>query len=189
MVRNCAVTIILGSPASGKTSLAAGLAEDAGVPCLCKDDIKESLFEVLGTGEREWSRTLSGASFAVLLRLAQTQITARTSCILEGNWGPRHTAGLLALVAPGGVRCAQIRCRADPELIERRFRARQRHAGHLDAILAGELAAQAADPPPFLELPGARWEYASDDPAAFPELLRQWTAWRRAAAPDDPPVT
>jgi glucokinase len=189
MVRDCAVTIILGSPASGKTSLAARLAANAGVACFCKDDVKESLFDELGTGEREWSRTLSRASFAVLLRLAQTQIAAQVPCILEGNWGPLHTPGLHALLSRGGVRFAQILCRADPAQISQRFLGRQRHAGHLDDILAGELASQMGAPPPFLELPGKRWEYASDDPAAFPGLLREWQAWLHGAASDETPVT
>ena len=68
--------IILGSPASGKTTLARRLAAEFSVPCLCKDDIKEALFDVLGVADRAASKRLSDASFAAELRVARTQLEA-----------------------------------------------------------------------------------------------------------------
>ncbi len=54
----------------------------------------------------------------------------------------------------------------------RRFTSRTRHPGHLDAQLAqGELAAAAAQPPAFMDLPGPRFAYDSDAPAAYAQLL------------------
>jgi predicted kinase len=82
--------IILGTPASGKTTLARALALELEYPCFCKDDIKEALFDTLGTGTRDWSRRLSDASFGCLSALARVQIAARLSCIVEGNWRPRR---------------------------------------------------------------------------------------------------
>jgi len=77
------LVIILGRPASGKTTLARRLAGDLSVPILSKDDIKEALFEVLGFGDREHSRRLSDACFAAQLRLAERQLEAGLSCLLK----------------------------------------------------------------------------------------------------------
>ena len=67
--------IILGCPASGKTSLARRLAAELTVPILSKNDIKEALFDVLGFADRERSRRLSDACFA-----AQKRDTTATCC-------------------------------------------------------------------------------------------------------------
>ena len=190
--------IILGSPASGKTALARRLSADLEVPCLCKDDIKEALFDVLGVGDREASRRLSDASFAAQLRLARWQLDAGLSCIIEGNWRAAHAAAVSALVAASGARPAQVWCRAESDEIARRFAARSRHPGHLDAALtAAEIRQFGAQPPTFLHLAGARaplnldgarapeprlggpqWIYDSDRPGSYAELLRELKIWR-----------
>jgi predicted kinase len=176
------LTIILGSPASGKTTLARRLAAEFGIPCLCKDDVKEALFESLGTGDRGWSRALSRASFAALIAVAAAQRAAGVSCIVEGNFRPEHAPALLSAAAPGaGV--LQIRCRAEPDELARRFAARERHPGHLDCQLDGELRAErAAQPdPPFLELPGPRIDHPGGGPAAAADILRRVSTWLREA--------
>jgi predicted kinase len=179
MVRNPDVTISLGSPASGKTTLARRLSEDLSLPCLCKDDIKEALFDSLRPGDRDWSRCLSEASFAALTRLAHTQLAAGNSCIVEGNWRESHAAALRSVLAACEARATQICCRAEPEEIVRRFTSRTRHAGHLDAQLAqGELAASASQPAAFMDLPGPRLIYDSGTPAAYTQLLRELKSWR-----------
>jgi predicted kinase len=179
MVRNPDLAIILGSPASGKTTLARCLSADLSLPCLGKDDIKEALFDRLGPGDRDWSRRLSEASFAALMRLAHTQLAAGNSCIVEGNWRESHAAALRSVLAATGARAAQICCRADSQEIVKRFTSRTRHAGHLDAQLAqGELAAAAAQPAAFMDLPGPRIAYESGAPAAYAQLLRELKSWR-----------
>ena len=172
------LTIILGSPASGKTTLARRLSSDLILPCLCKDDIKEALFDVLGTKDREWSRLLSEASFGALVRLARTQLAAGRSCIVEGNWRALHAAGWHGVLAEHGARAAQIWCRAEPKEIANRFTSRKRHRGHQDALLPqGELERAARQPPAFMELGGPRWVYCSDSPTAYTELLQSLKSW------------
>lgn len=179
MVRNPDLLIILGSPASGKTTLARRLSADLSLPCLCKDDIKEALFDSLGPGDRDWSRRLSEASFAALTRLAHTQLATGNSCIVEGNWRAPHAAALRSMPTACGARTAQICCRAEPREIVRRFTSRTRHAGHLDTELAqGELAGAAAQQAPFIDLPGPRIVYDSDAPAAYGQLLTELKSWR-----------
>lgn len=171
--------IILGSPASGKTTLARRLAAEFAVPCLCKDDIKEALFDVLGVMDRAQSRRLSDASFAGLERLALTQLQAGLSCIVEGNWRAEHAAVLAGILAAAGARSAQVWCRADAREIERRFTSRTRHAGHQDAAWPREEVQRwSGMAPAFLDLPGPRWVFDSDDSAAFDRLLGAMKTWR-----------
>jgi predicted kinase len=173
------ITIILGSPASGKTTLARRLAADFALDCLGKDDIKEALFDVLGSGDRQWSRLLSEASFAALTRLARAQLAVGRSCILEGNWRATHARALRDVVAEEGARAAQICCCAEPEEIARRFASRKRHPGHLDEVLSqAELHPGAPESPAFMDVDGPRWVYRSDSPDAYSELLRALNNWR-----------
>jgi len=168
MVDKCGLLIILGRPAGGKTTLARRLAQEFGIPCLCKDDVKEALFDALGTGDRDWSRRLSCASMAALTRLAEAQLSAGVSCIVEGNFRQEHTAALAEVLVRRGGLAIQVRCLAEPEELRRRFGGRQRHRGHLDHALIEELE---VDPGPFLDLPGARLDYWSDRPGAETQLI------------------
>jgi predicted kinase len=167
------LTIILGVPASGKTTLARRLAVDLSLACLCKDDIKEALFDSLGTGDHRWSGTLSAASFAVLGRLAGAQLALGRSVIVEGNWRAAHAAVLRAALADGAARATQVWCCAEPAEIVRRFTQRKRHAGHLDpSVPRSEIEGAAPLQPSFLDLPGVRRVYSSDSPTAYGELIR-----------------
>lgn len=171
--------IILGSPASGKTTLARRLTGELSVPCLCKDDFKEALFDVLGVAGREDSRRLSDASFAAQLRVGHRQLDAGLSCMLEGNWRVEHSVRVRSILSATGARCAQIGCRADPREIERRFTGRVRHPGHLDdAVPDDEVKRACEQPPTFMDLPGPRWVYDSDQEGSYERLLRDLKVWR-----------
>jgi predicted kinase len=166
------LTIILGSPASGKTTLARRLGLQWSVPVFCKDDVKEALFEALGQGDRAWSRRLSEASFTTLVHLAQRQLSLGQACIVEGNWRAVNVPRLERVLHAGTARATQIWCCADPGEIVRRFTARRRHAGHLDALMPPEeLERSAREAPAFLELEGPRFVFHSDVPDAFEALL------------------
>jgi predicted kinase len=166
------LTIILGSPASGKTTLARRLGLQWSVPVLCKDDVKEALFDSLGQGDRAWSRRLSEASFTTLVHLAARQLSLGQSCIVEGNWRAVNVPGIEPVLRASGARAVQIWCCADPAEIVRRFTARTRHAGHLDALVSREeLERAACEAPKFLELGGPRFIFQSDAPEAFDTLI------------------
>ncbi|HTV97110.1 MAG TPA: AAA family ATPase [Steroidobacteraceae bacterium] len=174
MSQTAKLLIILGTPASGKTTLARRLSAHLSWPLLCKDDIKEALFDALGQGDRAWSRRLSEASFATLARLALAQLSAGQSCIVEGNWRALHAPALEQVLLGGAARAAQICCRAEPQEIVRRFTQRRRHAGHLDALLPRAQLEQAArEPAAFLALAGPRLVFMSDAPEAFARLLAE----------------
>jgi predicted kinase len=173
MVFPAAVLIILGSPASGKTTLAARLATDLEIPCYSKDAVKEALFEALGVGDREWSRRLSAASFAAVLELARAQVQGGGACIVEGNWRQAQAPALRAT----GARSAQIRLILEPGEARRRFQARRRHPGHLDAVLAQNEALFPSAGDAFLDVCGPRWDHAGDENGRYEQLLGDVRAW------------
>ena len=61
-----ALVLISGAPGTGKTTMGRHLATGLRIPYLGKDLIKESLFDSLGTKDREWSVKLGIASIEKL---------------------------------------------------------------------------------------------------------------------------
>lgn len=54
--------LVNGLPGSGKSTLAVALSARLWLPLYRKDVVKETLFDRLGTADREWSRTLGMAA-------------------------------------------------------------------------------------------------------------------------------
>ena len=89
--------LISGLPGTGKSTLARLLAQRYALPLICKDTIKEPLFDVIGAADRAASRRLSDASFAAMFALARDCLRAGSDLILEGNFRPgEHEAALIA---------------------------------------------------------------------------------------------
>jgi glycosyltransferase involved in cell wall biosynthesis len=59
------LVVVTGPPASGKTTLARVIARELGWPLLAKDDITETLFDALGTGDREQALAIADAGRAL----------------------------------------------------------------------------------------------------------------------------
>ncbi|MFD3664653.1 AAA family ATPase [Streptomyces sp. NPDC058659] len=139
--------VVSGLPAGGKTTLARALAARLGLPVLDKDVILESLYDSLGVGDQAWRRRLSRAADEVLYALA-----ADAGRAVLVNWWHRDIAPdrLRALGAP----LVEVFCACDTALVAARFRARERHPGHLDRELTPEqlderIAVWAARPGPL----------------------------------------
>jgi predicted kinase len=142
--------IIGGAPASGKTTLGRWLAKELRFPYIGKDDIKETLYDTLGTGDLAWSRRLGSATYSLLYLFLDIELRARRSVIVESNFNRQYATPLLRdMIARHGALPFQILCHADPKVLRARYQERAatgiRHPGHLDHLLKDELASRADD--------------------------------------------
>jgi predicted kinase len=147
------LVVVTGPPGGGKTTIARELSRRLGLPLFAKDDVKETLFDVLGTGDRSWSRQLGAVAFELLFLIASRELAAGRSLILEANFArgqaehkfeslPRH-------------RVVQVHVSAPLEVLLERYRSRERHPGHLDGEMLAEVAgAVREDRHRPLDLPG-----------------------------------
>ncbi len=117
--------VVSGLAASGKTSLAEPLAQALGVPLISKDAIKEALFEAVGYGGSAWSKTLSRAADAAMVRIARDLDGA----VLDNFW---YVETVDELLAPLPRPIIEVFCRCEPDVAYERFRGRVRHPGHAD---------------------------------------------------------
>ena len=127
--------LIAGMPASGKSTLAAFLSQELGIPLLSKDSVKEILFDDLGFSSRAEKVRLGVAALDILYHTAGQLMAASQSLILENNFEDASLPGLTRLLARYGCTAVTVRLVGDPEVIYRRFAARDlsptRHRGHV----------------------------------------------------------
>ena len=131
--------MITGRPCTGKTTLGRELARRVNLPFVCRDDLKEALFDSLGWKDRDWSKKLGVASFHLLYGVIESILKAGQSLMVETNFSPEFdTKRFLDLKQKYGFSPVQILCRADKEILSERFVARshsgERHPGHVDNL-------------------------------------------------------
>jgi predicted kinase len=125
-------------PGAGKTTLARKLAKDLDLPQIGKDDMKEFLFDKMGSRDREWSRMLGKAVSQMLYPLADTILADGNNFILESAFHHEFASKDLGdIVAKRKIKCLEIYCYLDAQERKRRFIQRnesgERHLGHVDA--------------------------------------------------------
>jgi predicted kinase len=119
------IVLVSGSPAAGKTTIAAPLAKRLGLPLIAKDDIKESLVDILGDqdGDLGWSRKVGHAAWMVLWKLAERAPAA----VLEANFRPRSAYERDCLIGLD-ARIVEVYCRCPADVLKERFRERAKTA-------------------------------------------------------------
>lgn len=139
--------IVNGPPGSGKTSLAAPLAERLGVPLLAKDLVKETLLDELGYADRDASRRIGAASGEVLWTVLRG---CPRGAVVESWLSPEIRDVVRAGLARAEVdRVVEVWCDCPPELALRRYAERHRHPGHFDEVLLPDLPAVLASAEPL----------------------------------------
>ena len=131
------LVVVTGPPASGKSTVATALAERLALPAVAKDGIKETLFDALGTADRDWSRRLGRATYPLLFHVLELVLLAGHDVLAEANFTPADANPEFdALRRRAPFRAFQIYCTAPRDVLLARFagraRDRTRHAGHVD---------------------------------------------------------
>jgi predicted kinase len=127
--------IVAGPSAAGKTTLARQIAGGLRLALICKDTIKEQLFDHLGSGDRDRSRQLGSAAVQCIYALAEDSLRSGASVVIESTFTHRDSPGeLQALAERGRARLSVLFCYATPEALSERYNARvkERHPGHRD---------------------------------------------------------
>jgi predicted kinase len=154
--------LVAGWPGAGKSTLAAALATQLGLPLLAKDEIKEVLMAELGIPETvAQSQRLGKTAVLTMLRVARSCPGA----VLDSTWF--DYALPLAAALPGPL--VEVHCIVPLHVARARYRgrARFRHAGHLDASRsAQELWGEPSRAPEL----GPVVEVETSGPVDIPEL-------------------
>lgn len=126
------VVITSGAPGAGKSTLAARLGAELGLPVIDRDDLKDALFDALGWSDAEWSARMGGASWRLLFTVAGRLAAAGCSFVLDSNFERGRHPELASLAAQATL--VEVHCATAPQEMARRFRRRwergERHPGH-----------------------------------------------------------
>ncbi|MFN2522372.1 MAG: AAA family ATPase [Mycobacteriales bacterium] len=121
--------VVSGAPGTGKSTAANHLSHALHLPELSLDFLKESLADVLGTGDEQWSDRLGDAAAEVVFRLSKNF----DACVVEGWWrGQRRDRACLEFAG-----FVEVFCHCDPAVAADRFALRRdsgRHPIHRDVI-------------------------------------------------------
>ena len=133
--------IVNGPPASGKSTVAGELAAIFNVPILARDTIQESLYDVIGAGNREYNRMLGRASMAIIWAVLKSFPFDATVIIDAWFRYPPYDWVQQGFSTAGITSFVEIWCHAPGEVLSSRYLSRvgQRHAGHPGKEFALEL--------------------------------------------------
>ncbi len=147
--------LVNGVPASGKSTVAAAMAQAGRWPLIALDTIKEALFAHLGTGDRDYNRMLGRASYQAMFNLA-ADFPGGMTIVMDAWFGCQPESVLAAhLAGAGSPGAVQVWCHAPAAEIGRRYAARigERSGGHLGADYVPELIVMAARAKPLGQFP------------------------------------
>jgi predicted kinase len=130
------IVVFTGLPASGKSTVAAPLADRLGAGYLSQDRTMEALFDTVGVGDRAWARVVSQAAMSAIHVLARASELA----VLDAWWPPDRVGQL----DPYLGRAVQIFCSCPADIAVARFQTRARHPGHRDEDAPAPSSTQAA---------------------------------------------
>lgn len=175
--------IVSGPSASGKSTLSHRLSKDLKIPMICRDAIKEAMFDSMkkteGVTDRQRSIEYGSAAALILVREAEEFLNASVSCIVEAKFNPKFSQAEIAeLIEKTGASAIQVQCVCDGETLFERFKQRSlradRHPGHGDSGNAEEFKDELlVGRYPTLDITGELLEYdtTQEDESAYQDLL------------------
>lgn len=130
-----ALVIVSGPPGAGKSSLAATISRELGLPVLAKDMFKEAIYDHLPGVDTSDAHRLGIASVGMMYQFARHQLENGVGVILESTFDRGKAEGDVNPLLE--MACAVIiHCSAPNELILQRYKERSddpdRHEVHRD---------------------------------------------------------
>ncbi|MCB2312587.1 hypothetical protein LGL55_14970 [Clostridium tagluense] len=109
------------------------------LPIINKDEIKELLFDYLGTKDEEWAMRLGMTSFELLYLFVEKLCQTGKTFIVEGNFENKYaTKTFSEIKSRYNYKVLQIYCHAQVEVLYDRYIKRDnsgdRHPGHIILI-------------------------------------------------------
>jgi predicted kinase len=123
------LVLVGGPPATGKSTLAARLAEQRGWVVLRSDELRKDLAGLAHTaraaapvGEGLYTEATTRATYTELTRRARRLLELGESVILDASFSAAvHRAAARQAAARAGAWCTELVCRAEPEVVEARL--------------------------------------------------------------------
>lgn len=133
------IIVVTGTSATGKTILSKKLAKKFNLPLINKDEIKELLFDCLGTKDEEWAVRLGVTSFELSYLLVEKLCQTGKAFIVEGNFEDKFATKIFSdLKTKYNYKIIQLYCHAPEEILYKRYIERdnsgKRHPGHIIQI-------------------------------------------------------
>jgi len=117
-VGNNLMIIITGASATGKTTLSKALANKLKIPVINKDEIKELLFDNIGTKDEEWAMKLGVTSFELTYLFVEKLCQTGNTFIVEGNFENKYASKVFTSIKEKyNYKVLQIYCDAQIEAL------------------------------------------------------------------------
>ena len=175
------VVLVVGRPASGKSTISATISDRWDLPLVSKDALKEVLFDSLGAETRAWSVRLGRAAFALLDHVIELQLRTGRPFVVDAAYSAEfENEKFQKWQERFGFTAVQVHCTASPQELLRRFRRRAadgtRHPCHCDAEAIEEFRDSLEDGRgETLSLPGPVLQYDSEQLDSAKTLLAELT--------------
>mgnify|MGYP004417263777 CR=1 FL=1 len=116
--------LIMGLPATGKTTLSKKVAEAFNLPLIARDEIKVHIMDSVGWGDREWSKKIGQASYSILDYTINEFARSKASFIIESDFKPEFANDKFNRLHKSGYTIIQLICSASEAVILSRWKKR-----------------------------------------------------------------
>lgn len=130
--------VVGGSLATGKSTISTFIAEKTGFARVSLDEIKESLFDLVGYRDRAWSKEIGRVAFPAFRDCIELHLQRGDSVVADATFlWVADAEWLHEFSEKYGAEIVQVWLTADPRVARERFVVRSRttrHPGHNDSL-------------------------------------------------------